>query len=95
MHTLASGNGLVLFGVGVVLTVLVAATAPVVGHKLLKVPMGLMVGIVSGLHTQPAVLAFSSEQAKNELPNVGYATVYPMATVAKIVAAQLIVAFLS
>lgn len=94
VQTLSSGSGLVLFAVGVGLTVLVAGSALLVGHKLLKVPMGLMIGIVSGLHTQPAVLAFSSEQAKNELPNVGYATVYPMATVAKIVAAQLIVAFL-
>ena len=94
VKTLVNGDGLGLFGVGLGLTVVVASTALLVGHKLLKVPMGLMIGIVSGLHTQPAVLAFSAEQSKNELPNVGYATVYPMATVAKIVAAQLIVALL-
>lgn len=94
VRTLSSGNGLLLFAIGLALTVAVAGSALLVGHKLLKIPMSMMLGVVSGLHTQPAVLAFSSEQAKNELPNVGYATVYPMATVAKIVAAQLIVAFL-
>jgi putative transport protein len=94
VDTLASGGGLRLFAAGLVLTVVVASVALLVGHKLLKVPMGLMIGIVSGLHTQPAILAFSSERAENELPNVGYATVYPMATVTKIVAAQMIVACL-
>lgn len=94
VRTLGSESGLVLFALGLLLTVLTAATALIVGHKLLKVPMSMMLGVLSGLHTQPAVLAFSTEQAKNELVNLGYATVYPMATVAKIVAAQLIVAFL-
>ncbi|MFO0571953.1 MAG: aspartate:alanine exchanger family transporter [Polyangiaceae bacterium] len=95
VQTLGDGGGLVLFGVGVLCTIAVASLALVVGHKVLKIPMALLIGVVSGLHTQPAVLAFASEQAKSELPNVGYSTVYPMATVAKIVAAQLIVAFLS
>jgi putative transport protein len=33
-------------------------------------------------------LGFAREQANNELPNVGYATVFPLATIAKIVLAQ-------
>ncbi|WP_322512391.1 hypothetical protein, partial [Chloroflexus sp.] len=40
--------------------------------------------------TQPAVLAFANEQTGNEAPNIGYAMVYPTATIAKIILAQLL-----
>lgn len=94
-HTLLHGNGLVLFGLGLALTVTLGLSALLIAHKLLKIPMSLATGIVAGLFTQPAVLAFANEQSKSELSNLGYATVYPMATVAKIVAAQVIVAWLA
>jgi putative transport protein len=60
----------------------------------LKIPMSIMTGILSGQHTQPAALGFALEQSHNELPNIGYATVYPLATIAKIVLAQLLVTIL-
>jgi putative transport protein len=46
------------------------------------------------VHTQPAALAFALEQSETELPNRGYATVFPIATIAKIVLAQLLLALL-
>jgi putative transport protein len=61
-----------------------------IGHRLLKIPMGLLTGILAGLQTQPAVLGFALEQAGNDLPNIGYATVYPIAMIAKILMAQLL-----
>ncbi len=64
-----------------------------VGRYLLRVPWGVLLGIVAGAQTQPAVLAFASEQTRDDLPNAGYATVYPLATIAKIVIAQAILAF--
>jgi len=64
-----------------------------VGRYLLRVPWGVLLGIIAGTQTQPAVLAFASEQTKDDLPNAGYATVYPLATIAKIVIAQAILAF--
>jgi putative transport protein len=57
--------------------------------------MGLLGGIVAGLQTQPAVLGFNLEQSKNDLPNIGYATVFPVATITKILLGQPILAFLS
>lgn len=59
-----------------------------VGHKLFRIPLNVMYGIVAGIHTQPVVLGYASQQTKNELPNVGFATVYPLATILKIVLAQ-------
>lgn len=88
--TLASGAGLGLFVAGAILTALVAMSTLWVGYRLLGIPYSLLIGMLSGLQTQPAALGFSSERAENDLPNIGYATVYPMATIAKIVIAQLL-----
>lgn len=61
-----------------------------IGRALLRVPVDVLCGIVAGIQTQPAVLAFAVEQAGDDLPNTGYASVYPVATIAKIVLAQVL-----
>ena len=90
VSTLQSGNGPILFAVGTAITCLTALATLWVGYRILKIPMGLLTGILAGMQTQPAVLGFAQEQARNELPNIGYATVYPVAMIAKILLAQLI-----
>ena len=92
VETIASRDGLVLFLVGAVVTTTVAFTALWIGYRLLRVPMGLLIGILAGLQTQPAVLGFALEETGDELPNIGYASVFPVATIAKIVLAQTLLA---
>ncbi|HEX9019267.1 MAG TPA: hypothetical protein VF806_08765, partial [Anaerolineaceae bacterium] len=95
ISTLTQGLGVWIFAAGAIITCLTALVTLWVGYKVLKIPMGLLVGILAGLQTQPALLGFGLEQANNELPNVGYATVYPVAMIAKILLAQaLLVIFL-
>jgi len=55
------------------------------GHRWLKVPLGVLGGVLGGLQTQPAVLAFALEKTGNDQPNLGYATVYPVAMLLKII----------
>ncbi len=88
--TVAASGGLSLLLVGALITIVAAVFAVVVGYKVLKIPFGLLSGMVGGLGTQPATLGFAREQADNDLPSVGYASVYPLATIAKIVLAQVI-----
>lgn len=90
VQTLTGGGGLILFAAGAVVTLSMAGLTLVVGYKLLKIPTGLLMGILSGIQTNPGVLAYAQQEAKNDLPAIGYATVYPMATIAKIILAQLI-----
>jgi putative transport protein len=90
--TLGSADVLPLVLAGAVLTTTSAVLALVVGYRVLHVPMGTLLGVVAGLHTQPAVLAFACEQSRDETPNIGYSTVYPVALVLKIVLAQVLVA---
>jgi putative transport protein len=56
--------------------------------------MSLLIGVLAGLQTQPAVLGFALEQTHNDLPTVGYAAVYPVATIAKILAVQMLLTLL-
>lgn len=92
--TLTQGNGLAIFLAGAGITVTVALLTLWFGHRVLKIPMSLLIGVLSGLQTQPAVLGFALEQTRNDIPNIGYASVYPMAMIAKIVFAQMLLALL-
>nr|WP_255603788.1 aspartate:alanine exchanger family transporter [Oscillochloris sp. ZM17-4] len=95
VNTLSQGGGITIFLAGALITCVAALCMLFIGYKLLKIPMGLLIGMLAGLQTQPAVLGFASEQAGNDLPNVGYATVYPIATIGKIFAVQIILSLLS
>jgi putative transport protein len=90
--TLGSGDGLVMLATGAAVTVLAALLVVWLGRVLLHVPVDQLCGIVAGMQTQPAVLAFAVEQASDDLPNTGYASVYPVATIVKIVLAQILLA---
>jgi putative transport protein len=88
--TLRSGDGLPMLLVGMAVTIIAALLAVWLGHAVLHTPVDVLCGILAGMQTQPAVLAFAVEQARDDLPNTGYASVYPLATIAKIVLAQVI-----
>lgn len=83
-------QSLLIIGVGAIITVLFSCLILIIGHKVLKVPFGQAAGMIAGLQTHPAVLSYVSNHTKNELPSMGYTTVYPMAMVAKIICAQLL-----
>lgn len=92
--TFGDSGGLMLFLAGAAVTILSALVTLFVGFKLLKIPLGLLTGILAGIETQPSVLSFALNQTKNELPNIGYATVFPLATIGKIIIAQLLLRLL-
>ena len=88
--TFGASGGLSLFLTGAAITIFVALTTVIVGYKVLNIRFGLLSGLLAGLGTQPATLGFARDQADNDLPSVGYASVYPLATIAKIILAQVI-----
>lgn len=91
--TIASRGGLAIFAAGATVTFLSALAVLAVAYRVMKVPMSLALGMVAGVQTQPAVLGYALGQTRNEIPNLGYAAVYPAATIAKLVFVQLLVAF--
>ncbi|HEX9012299.1 MAG TPA: TrkA C-terminal domain-containing protein, partial [Anaerolineaceae bacterium] len=88
--TFTRGGGLAIFLAGALVTCSVALLALWISHRLLKIPMGLAIGMLAGLQTQPAVLGFALEQTGNDRPNLGYTMVYPVAMISKILLAQVL-----
>ena len=89
-----SSHGLLLLGAGAVVTLLTTIAALWTARVVLKTPMSVATGMVAGLQTQPAVLSYALEQSGDELPNAGYAMVFPIATIAKIIIVQILIASL-
>lgn len=87
--------GLYIFFSGLIITFITGILTLLIGYIYLKIPMSVLIGILSGLQTQPAILAFSTEQTENDLPNIGYATVYPFAMILKILLAQILLMHLT
>jgi putative transport protein len=48
-------------------------------------------GLVSGIQTQPACLAYATREANSDAPDLAYAAVFPVALIAKIIVAQLLI----
>ena len=88
--TLNQGAVVAIAVTGVLVTLCSVLLAMLIGHRFLRIPLSVMVGTLAGIQTQPAVLAFAVEKTGRDLPNVGYATVYPLAMILKIVLAQLV-----
>jgi putative transport protein len=88
--TFAQSGGLTIFLAAATITLAVAFLTLWFGYKVLKIPYPMLTGMLAALQTQPAVLGFSLEQSKNEVPNIGYALVFPIATIAKILLAQVL-----
>lgn len=89
-----SDDGIVLFFIGAITTVTVAFTFLFIGHRFLKISFPRLTGMVAGLQTQPAVLAFVNDQSKSDQPNIGYTSVFPIAMLIKIIFAQLLLTLL-
>jgi putative transport protein len=73
------------------ITSLSAGTVLILARKLFHLDAISSYGILAGIHTQPAALAFASAHTGSENTNISYAAVYPVALIAKIVIAQVLI----
>jgi putative transport protein len=90
VSTLQQGGGVQILLAGALITCVAALLAIVIAYRILKMPFGLVAGLLSGLQTQPALLGFAIEQEGNDVPNAGYAAVFPVAMISKIILAQVV-----
>lgn len=91
---LGTGEGLLLLGLAAAIIFTVAFAGLIVGHRVLGYPMSVLTGVLAAVQTQPATLGFALEQANNEGPNVGYATIFPFALIVKVLIAQALILWL-
>jgi len=79
---------------GAIITSVAAVLTITLGYKYLRLPMSAVQGVMSGLATQPACLAYANQIANNDQPNINYAMVYPASMITKIILAQVLVTVL-
>jgi putative transport protein len=85
------GGGWKLLLLGAVITTVLAVVTMVAGGRSLRLSFPAAMGMMSGIQTQPACLAFANERSGSNAPNVWYASVYPISMIAKIMLAQLLI----
>ena len=54
----------------------------------------LMMGLMAGATTDPPALAYSTATANNDIPSIGYSTVYPLSMFLRIITAQVLILML-
>lgn len=91
MEAFRGGAWLKIFALGVMVTLIMAVGLYVTMRWLFRMGGTRLSGLLGGAQTQPAVLAFANART-NDDPRValGYALVYPVAMVTKILAAQIL-----
>jgi putative transport protein len=86
---------LLFLALGALLTAISSFVVLWWGYRRMKLSLNTLGGLLAGTQTQSSLLDFATKQSGNELPAHSYAVVYPLATVLKIVLAQvLLVRFL-
>jgi putative transport protein len=87
--TVASqGPLLLLIGAAVLLTTV--AIVLLAGVYVLKLPYDDLLGVASGATGNPAILVYATRMAPTERPDIGYAMIFPSATIIKVIAVQII-----
>lgn len=74
-----------IFVSSVVITLLTGISILLIGYKVVKLPFSLLMGMVSN---QPAILDFAISKSKNRIPEFGYTMMFPIASIMKIIIAQ-------
>ncbi|MBR4803559.1 MAG: hypothetical protein IK032_02855 [Bacteroidales bacterium] len=80
---------------GVIITMVPPILVAGFGRIVLKMNYYTLMGFIGGSHTDPPTLAFANTVAPEgcKLPNMGYATVYPLTMFLRILTAQLLIIF--
>lgn len=79
---------------GLITTLSAAVLVTFFGLQVFRLRWDEAMGVIAGLTTNPAVIAYLNGQTGTDLANRGYATVYPAAMIGKILAAQILVVLL-
>jgi putative transport protein len=89
LQTLVQGGWRVAL-IGGAVTMATTLTALSWGIQVMKLPVPAVMGLMAGIQTQPACLAYATQRTSANSPDIWYSTVYPIAMIAKIILAQLL-----
>ncbi|QPK79609.1 transporter [Corynebacterium lizhenjunii] len=87
---LSDPSSLIFIALGLGLTLISALGIAVVCMSVFRLKFDEAMGVVAGMTTNPAVMAYLNPQTGTPLAERGYATVYPTAMIGKIVVCQVL-----
>ena len=87
------GGGYRWIGYGVLITVVPLLVVGIVARLWLKMNYYTLMGLIAGSTTDPPALAYANATAGNDMPAVGYSTVYPVVMFLRVLTAQVFILF--
>jgi putative transport protein len=89
--TILHGGGLKWVGYGVLISTVPVLAIGIVGRSVFRINFCVLMGLLAGGSTNPPALAYSNATTGSDTPAVSYATVYPLTTFLRVLAAQLLI----
>jgi len=80
-------------GYGFIITVVPLLLVATVARVWLKMNYYTLMGLIAGSTTDPPALAYANATAGNDMPSVGYSTVYPVVMFLRVLTAQIFILF--
>lgn len=80
-------------GYGAIITILPLLIVGIFARLVLKMNYYTLMGMLSGSMTDPPALAYANGVAGNDMPAVGYSTVYPVVMFLRVLTAQIFILF--
>lgn len=93
VDTIVNNGGFVWIGYGFIITTVPLLIIGCIGRYFCKINYFTLMGLIAGSTTDPPALAYSNTTAGNDIPAVGYATVYPLTMFLRVLTAQLMILF--
>lgn len=90
-NAFATGEGWYWMAMGAVITLVPLLIVGYIAHIKFRKTFFEVCGLLAGASTDPPALAFAIKTAGSDVPTATYATVYPLAMILRIVAAQLLI----
>ncbi|MBK9734303.1 MAG: hypothetical protein IPO92_04770 [Saprospiraceae bacterium] len=87
LDSFSDGAWMKIFLAGTFLSIVSALLSLWVGYKFIKIPYSLLLGFISN---QPAILDFATDITRNRVPAIGYAFMFPISLIMKILFAQIL-----
>lgn len=84
-------GGYIWIGYGVIITILPLLIVGIFARTVLKLNYYTLMGLFAGGMTDPPALAYATSTAGNDMPNISYATVYPVVMFLRVLTAQIFI----
>lgn len=91
VDTVVHEGGFAWIGYGFIITFIPLMIVGIIARWCYKINYFTLMGLIAGSTTDPPALAYANGVAGNDMPAVGYATVYPLTMFLRVLTAQLLI----